>query len=80
MYKECKRAAMPSNVVAYEWPLDGTIHIAYETGDNHIHQIARREQGAWRDSDISSMTSALEPEAAVLAGSSWQAGRNQQIS
>ena len=70
---------MPSNVVAYEWPLNGTIHIAYETGDNHIHQMARREQGTWRDSDISSMTSALELEAAVLTGSSWQAGRTQQI-
>ena len=51
---------MPSNVVAYEWPLNSSIHIAYETGDNHIHEMARRENGAWRDSDISSMSGAPE--------------------
>jgi hypothetical protein len=70
---------MPSNVVAYEWPLNSSIHIAYETGDNHVHEMARREHGAWRDSDISSMSGVPELEAAVLAGSSWQAGRTQQI-
>jgi hypothetical protein len=70
---------MPGNIVAYEWPLNHTIHIAYETGDNHIHEMERREQGEWRDSDISSLTAAPELEDAVLAGSSWQAGRTQQI-
>ena len=66
---------MPSNIVAYEWPLDGTIHITYETGDNHIHEMVRREQGAWRDSDISSVTGAPELEAAVLAGRAHTADR-----
>jgi len=70
---------MPSNIVAYQWPLNGTIHIAYETGDNHIHEMARGQKGTWRDSDISRITGAPELESAVLAGSSWQAGRTQQI-
>ena len=70
---------MPSNIVAYEWPLNGTIHIAYETGDNHIHEMARGQEGMWRDSDIMPMTGAPELEAAVLAGSNWHAGRTQQI-
>jgi hypothetical protein len=33
----------------------------------------------WRDSDISRVTGAPELEDALLAGSSWQAGRTQQI-
>jgi hypothetical protein len=39
---------MPSNVVAYEWPLNSSIHIAYETGDNHVHEMAveSMERGA----------------------------------
>ena len=27
---------MPSNIVAYEWSLNATAHIAYETDDTHI--------------------------------------------
>ena len=39
---------MPSNIVAYEWLLNGTTHIGYETGDNHIHEmvIDRKGHGA----------------------------------
>src|SRR5205807_9134858 len=50
--KERKRVVMPSNIVAYEWPLNGTIHIAYETGDNHIHEMVIGQKGRWIDDDI----------------------------
>ena len=40
---------MPSNIVAYEWLLNGTTHIAYETGDNHIHEMVIGQEGTWRD-------------------------------
>ena len=43
---------MPSNIVAYEWPLNGTSHIAYETGDNHIHEMVIGQKGRWIDDDI----------------------------
>ena len=70
---------MPSNIVAYEWPLKGTIHIAYETGDNHIHEMVRAQKGSWRDSDITRVAGGPELEDALLAGSVWSAGHTQQI-
>ncbi len=43
---------MPSNIVAYEWPLNATGHIAYETDDTHIHEIVVGQHRQWRDNDI----------------------------
>jgi hypothetical protein len=68
-----------SNIVAYEWPLKGTAHIAYETGDNHIHEMALRQKGTWRDSDITRLAGGPELEDALLAGSVWSTGHTQQI-
>ena len=70
---------MPSNITAYEWPLNGTIHIAYETGDEHIHEMSLGRKGTWRDDDITRVTGAPELEDAILTGASWQDGRTQQI-
>lgn len=70
---------MPSNIVAYEWPLNGTAHIAYETNDDHIHEMVVGRQGTWRDNDITRDTGSPELEDAILAGASWQDGRTQQI-
>ena len=70
---------MPSNIVAYEWPLNGTTHIAYQTGDNHIHEIVIGEEGLWRDSDITSIAGGPELEDAILTGSTWPDGNTQQI-
>ena len=70
---------MPSNITAYEWPLSGTIHIAYETGDEHIHEMSLGRKGTWRDDDITRVTGAPELEDAILTGASWQDGRTQQI-
>ena len=70
---------MPSNIVTYEWPLNGTLHIAYEAGDNHIHEMVLAQKGTWRDNDITRDTDSPELEDAILAGSSWQDGRTQQI-
>lgn len=68
-----------SNIVAYEWPLKGTAHIAYETSDNHIHQMVLRQKGSWRDSDITRGAGGPELEDALLAGSVWSGGHTQQI-
>jgi hypothetical protein len=70
---------MPSNIVAYEWPLNGTAHIAYETGDNHIHEMVVGHNKTWRDNDITRNTNAPELEDAILAGFTWQNGQTQQI-
>jgi hypothetical protein len=70
---------MASNIVAYQWPLNGTVHIAYETGDEHIHEMSLGRKGTWRDEDISRVTGAPELEDAILTGASWQGGRTQQI-
>lgn len=70
---------MPSNIVAYEWPLKGTAHIAYETGDNHIHEMAIGQKGTWRDNDITRAAGGPELENAILAGFTWSDGHTQQI-
>lgn len=70
---------MPSNIVAYEWPLKGTVHIAYETGDNHIHEMVLGQKGNWRDSDITRSAGGPELEDALLAGSTWPDGHTQQV-
>ena len=70
---------MPSNIVAYEWPLNGTSHIAYETGDNHIHEMVIGQRGRWIDDDITRVAGGPELEDAILAGSSWPDGQTQQI-
>jgi len=70
---------MASNIVAYEWPLNGTIHIAYETGDEHIHEMSLGRKGTWRDEDLTRVTGAPELEDAILAGASWQDGHTRQI-
>ena len=70
---------MPSNIVAYEWLLNGTTHIGYETGDNHIHEMVIGQEGTWRDSDITSIAGGPELEDAILAGSTWPDGHTQQI-
>ena len=70
---------MPSNIVAYEWPLKDTIHIAYQAGDEHIHEMSLGRKEAWRDDDIMRVTGAPELEDAMLAGASWQDGRTRQI-
>jgi hypothetical protein len=70
---------MPSNIIAYEWPLNGTAHIAYQASDSHIHEMIVARKGTWRDNDVTRDTDAPEMEDAILAGTSWQAGRTQQI-
>ena len=70
---------MPSNIVAYEWPLNGTSHIAYETGDNHIHEMVIGQKGRWIDDDITRVAGGPRLEDAILAGSSWPDGQTQQI-
>jgi hypothetical protein len=70
---------MPSNITAYEWPLNGTAHIAYETGDNHIHEMAIGQKGTWRDNDITRAAGSPELESAILAGFTWPDGHTQQI-
>jgi hypothetical protein len=70
---------MPSNITAYEWPLNGTAHIAYETGDNHIHEMAIGQKRTWRDNDITRAAASPGLESAILAGFTWPDGHTQQI-
>ncbi len=70
---------MPSNITVYEWPLNGTTHIAYETGDNHIHEMAAGQDERWRDDDITRVAGGPELEDAIITGYIWPDGRTQQI-
>lgn len=70
---------MTSNIVAYEWPLNGTTHVAYEAGDNHIHEMIIGREEIWRDADITQVAGGPKIEASILTGYSWPAGRTQQI-
>ncbi len=70
---------MPSNIVAFEWLLNGTIHVAYETGDNHIHEMSAGQDRRWRDADITRVAGGPELEDAILAGYGWPDGRTKQI-
>ncbi len=70
---------MPSNIVAYEWPLNRTAHIVYETGDNHIHDMVVGQNGKWRDNVITHITGAPELEEAILTAFTSQAEQTQQI-
>ena len=70
---------MPSNIVAYEWPLNATAHIAYETDDTHIHEIVVGQDRKWRDNDITFIINAPKLEEAILAGFTWEDGHSQQI-
>ncbi len=70
---------MPANVIAYEWPLNGTVHIAYQTNDNHIREVVGQANGKWRDVDVTRATGAPALENAIMAGSAWDAGRTHQV-
>lgn len=70
---------MPSNISAYEWQLNGTTHVVYETIDNHIHEMAAGQDGRWRDVDVTREADGPELEEAIMAGYAWPAGHTQQI-
>jgi len=70
---------MHNNIVTYEWPLNGSIHIAYETGDNHVHEMVMGRKGKWIDSDVTRLAGGPELDNVILAGSSWPEGQTQQI-
>lgn len=70
---------MASNIAAYEWQLNGTMHVVYEARDNHMHEMVIGQDQAWRDADITRVTGGPELEAAILTGYAWPAGRTQQI-
>lgn len=70
---------MSSNIVAYEWPLNGTAHVAYEAGDNHIHEMVVGQDGIWRDTDVTRVAGGPELEDAILTGYTWTDGHTQQI-
>lgn len=70
---------MPGTITAYEWVEDASMHIIYQTGDNHIHEIVGGESGTWFDRDITRASGGAELENARLAGFAWINGRTQQV-
>ncbi len=70
---------MTSNIVAYEWPLDGTTHVVYESGDNHLHEMVIGQDETWRDDDLTQVAGGPELEGAMMTGYAWPTGRTQQI-
>ena len=71
---------MPSNIVGYEWPIDGTKHIMYVTGDDHIHTLVEKGK-RWIDTDITQIANAptIPLDVAIMTGYAWPAGPTQQI-
>src|SRR6266567_827452 len=72
---------MPSNIVAYEWPLDETKQVAFIAGDDQIHEMVTGQKGRWRDDAISELAGApaLALEMAIMTGYAWSDGRTKQI-
>jgi len=72
---------MPSNIVAYEWPLGGTKQVAFTSGDDHIHEMVSGQERVWSDADVSELASApaLALEMAIMTGFAWPDGRTRQI-
>jgi hypothetical protein len=70
---------MPGKIVAYEWLLNGTTHVVYQTNDNHIREVIGDQHGRWRDADITRAAGGPALEDVVMAGYDWPAGRTQQI-
>ena len=70
---------MPSNIVAYEWPLNSTVYMAYETDDDYIHEMVVGHNGKLCDNDITTITDAPKLEEAILAGFTWEDGHTQLI-
>jgi hypothetical protein len=70
---------MPANISAYEWPLNGTAHIAYQTNDNHIREVVGEPGGRWRDIDVTRGAGGPALESAIMSGYAWTAGRTRQI-
>lgn len=70
---------MTSNIVAYEWQLNGTTHVVYESGNNHIHEMVIGSDETWRDVDITRVAGGPELEGAMMTGYAWPAGSTQQI-
>lgn len=69
---------MPSNIVSYEWPFDGTIHVAYQTNDDHIHEMVSGQDDRWVDTDVTRTAGGPEFDDAILAGYTWEGGENEQ--
>jgi hypothetical protein len=69
---------MLSNIVSYQWPFDGTLHVAYQTDDDHIHEMVATQHDRWTDSDITRTTGGALFDDALLAASTWQTGDNEQ--
>lgn len=71
---------MPSNIVGYEWLTDGTKHVAYVTGDDHIHALVERGK-RWVDTDVTQSANAptIPLDVAIMTGYTWPDGRTQQI-
>jgi hypothetical protein len=70
---------MQSSIVAYEWPLAGTIQVAYRAANNHIHEMAAGQDERWRDEDITRIAGGPAPETAIMTAYAWPDGRTKQI-
>ena len=71
--------AMPSNIVGYEWALEGTAQVVYETGDNHIHEMVSGRDRRWKDDDVTRVAGGPELESAIIVGYAWPDGHTKQI-
>jgi hypothetical protein len=70
---------MPSNIVGYEWALEGTAQVVYETGDNHIHEMVSGRDRRWKDDDVTRVAGGPELESAIIVGYAWPDGHTKQI-
>jgi hypothetical protein len=70
---------MPGNIAGFEWSLNGTAHIIYTVGDNHIHEMVANKNKKWRDFDVTRVAGGPELESAVITGYGWSAGHTKHI-
>jgi hypothetical protein len=70
---------MPDTITGYAWSLNGTAHVNYSVGDNHIHEMVANKETNWRDFDVTRVAGGPELEDTVITGYDWPDGRTKHI-
>jgi hypothetical protein len=70
---------MPGNIAGFEWSLNGTAHVIYAVGDNHIHEMVVGQDRIWRDFDVTRAAGGPELESPVITGYGSPDGRTMHI-
>src|SRR4051794_4670977 len=67
-------------LTGYEWKVGGTKQVAYVGIDDHIHELYKSNNQAWKQADLTNLTGAPNvPDSSLLVGYEWAAGKSKQV-